>query len=249
LVVLARAANARAWAARSASWAPTGASSSARRPCTTASSSPDSSMTAPRRHGQPAVSRVRSDPVEPPRVRSRGPRPRGPAPDYLHAPVDALRHHPGCRLPRRRPHRRGRCRGGQGLAQVVERQARLPGTAPSALGRGAHAAGAAKRRRGGGAVREALALTTELLEIARCRLSLARLHGRIDGRARGAEHLATAVALFRQLGASFWAELAEAELGRPGRRCCQERDECRRRACFPAGRTLSEPGRKNTRTF
>ena len=98
-------------------------------------------------------------------------------------------------------------------------------------------------------LREALALTTELLEIARCRLSLARLHGRIDGRARGAEHLATAVALFRQLGASFWAELAEAELGRPGRRCCQERDECRRRACFPAGRTLSEPGRKNTRTF
>jgi hypothetical protein len=36
-------------------------------------------------------------------------------------------------------------------------------------------------------LREALALTTELLEIARCRLSLARLHGRIDGRARGAE--------------------------------------------------------------
>ncbi len=108
----------------------------------------------------------------------------------------------------------------KGLAQVVERQARgyrgplLRLWAEVLMQQEPLSAVAAGER-----LREALALTTELgmrLEIARCRLSLARLHGRIDGRARGAEHLATAVALFRQLGASFWAERAEAELGRPG---------------------------------
>ena len=68
-------------------------------------------------------------------------------------------------------------------------------------------------------LREALALTTELgmrPEIARCRLGLARLHCRIGGSAAGAEHLAAAVALFRELGATFWAERAEAEVSGPG---------------------------------
>jgi hypothetical protein len=68
-------------------------------------------------------------------------------------------------------------------------------------------------------LREALALTTELgmrPEIARCRLGLARLHCRISGSAAGAEHLAAAVALFRELGATFWAERAEAEVSGPG---------------------------------
>jgi class 3 adenylate cyclase/tetratricopeptide (TPR) repeat protein len=68
-------------------------------------------------------------------------------------------------------------------------------------------------------LREALALTTELgmrPEIARCRLGLARLHCRIGGIAAGAEHLAAAVALFRELGATFWAERAEAEVSGPG---------------------------------
>jgi len=67
-------------------------------------------------------------------------------------------------------------------------------------------------------LREALALATELgmrPEIARCRLSLARLHRRIGDRAAGTEHLVAAVALYRQLGAPFWAERAEAELGWP----------------------------------
>jgi class 3 adenylate cyclase/tetratricopeptide (TPR) repeat protein len=68
----------------------------------------------------------------------------------------------------------------------------------------------------GDRLREALALATELgmrPEIARCQLSLARLHRRIGDRAAGTEHLAAAVALYRQLGAPFWAERAEAELG------------------------------------
>jgi hypothetical protein len=49
-----------------------------------------------------------------------------------------------------------------------------------------------------------------------CRLGLARLHCRIGGSAAGAEHLAAAVALFRELGATFWAERAEAEVSEPG---------------------------------
>ena len=39
---------------------------------------------------------------------------------------------------------------------------------------------------------------------------------RIGGSAAGAEHLAAAVALFRELGATFWAERAEAEVSGPG---------------------------------
>ena len=61
---------------------------------------------------------------------------------------------------------------------------------------------------------EALALATELgmrPEIARCRQSLARLHRRRGNRASAAEHLAAAVGLFRAMGATFWAERAEAE--------------------------------------
>lgn len=68
-------------------------------------------------------------------------------------------------------------------------------------------------------LQEALALATELAmrpEIARCRLGLARLHRRIRGGAAGAEHLAAAVALFRELGATFWAERAEAEVSGSG---------------------------------
>jgi hypothetical protein len=68
-------------------------------------------------------------------------------------------------------------------------------------------------------LREALALATELgmrPEIAWCRLGLARLHRRIRDGAAGAEHLAAAGALFRELGATFWADRAEAEVGGPG---------------------------------
>ncbi len=77
----------------------------------------------------------------------------------------------------------------KGLAQVVEGQARgyrgplLRLWAEVLMQQEPLSAVAAGER-----LREALALTTELgmrLEIARCRLSLARLHGRIDGRARG----------------------------------------------------------------
>ena len=68
-------------------------------------------------------------------------------------------------------------------------------------------------------LQEALALATELgmrPEIARCRLGLARVNYRIRGSAAGAEHQAAAVALFRELGATFWAERAEVEVSGPG---------------------------------
>jgi ATP/maltotriose-dependent transcriptional regulator MalT len=67
-------------------------------------------------------------------------------------------------------------------------------------------------------LREALALAVELdmrPEIARCRVSLAGLHRRRGERRAADEHLAAAVALYRELGANFWAARAEAELGEP----------------------------------
>jgi hypothetical protein len=67
-------------------------------------------------------------------------------------------------------------------------------------------------------LREALALAVELgmrPEIARCRVSLAGLHRRRGERRAADEHLAAAVALYRELGADFWAARAEAELGEP----------------------------------
>ncbi len=107
----------------------------------------------------------------------------------------------------------------KGLAMVIERQARgylgplLRLQAEILMRQEPLPADAAEER-----LREALALATELgmrPEIARCRLGLARLHRRIRGGAAGAEHLAAAVALFRELGATFWAERAEAQVNGP----------------------------------
>jgi hypothetical protein len=50
-------------------------------------------------------------------------------------------------------------------------------------------------------------------EIARCRVSLGRLHRRRGETGAADEHVAAAIALFRDLGTTFWAERAEAELG------------------------------------
>jgi len=66
---------------------------------------------------------------------------------------------------------------------------------------------------------EALTLAKELampLEIARCRIGLARVDRRTGHGASAAEHLAGAVAIFRDVGAPFWAERAEAEERRGG---------------------------------
>jgi hypothetical protein len=63
---------------------------------------------------------------------------------------------------------------------------------------------------------EALALATELgmrPEIARCRVSLGRLHRQIGEVRAAREHLTAGAALFRELGAAFWAERAETEVG------------------------------------
>lgn len=66
---------------------------------------------------------------------------------------------------------------------------------------------------------EALTLAKELampLEIARCRVGLASVDRRTGHGASAAEHLAGAVAIFRDVGAPFWAERAEAEERRGG---------------------------------
>jgi hypothetical protein len=67
-------------------------------------------------------------------------------------------------------------------------------------------------------LREALDLAVELgmrPEIARCRASLGRLHRRRGESVLAKEHLAAAIGLYREVGASFWAERTEAEFGGP----------------------------------
>ena len=64
-------------------------------------------------------------------------------------------------------------------------------------------------------LQEALALAYELgmrPEIARCQVSLARLHRRRGEMVTADEHAAAAVALYREFGATFWAERAATEL-------------------------------------
>lgn len=52
-------------------------------------------------------------------------------------------------------------------------------------------------------------------EAAHCHVALARWHQRVGNRSQAEEHLATASALLRNLGMSFWATRAEAELKDP----------------------------------
>jgi hypothetical protein len=107
----------------------------------------------------------------------------------------------------------------RGLAMVAERRARGY-RAPLLRIQPEVAVRREPTRLDGAAARlqEALALAAELSmrpEIARCRMSLARLHRRRGETTVADEHLAAAVSLFRELGATFWAERAEAELGEP----------------------------------
>jgi hypothetical protein len=44
-------------------------------------------------------------------------------------------------------------------------------------------------------------------------LGLGTLHRRIGDRVKGAEELATAIAMYRETGMGFWLEQADAELG------------------------------------
>jgi len=48
--------------------------------------------------------------------------------------------------------------------------------------------------------------------VARCRLSLGKLHGRAGDRRAATEHLTTAMSMFREMGMQFWFEKAEAEV-------------------------------------
>jgi tetratricopeptide (TPR) repeat protein len=63
---------------------------------------------------------------------------------------------------------------------------------------------------------EALTLATELGMrplIAHCHLGLGRLYRRTDKREQAQEHLATATAMYRDMGMTYWLEKAEAEMG------------------------------------
>jgi tetratricopeptide (TPR) repeat protein len=69
-----------------------------------------------------------------------------------------------------------------------------------------------------GYYRDALALATELGMrplVAHCHLGLGKLYRRIGNGAKAEEHLATAVAMYREMDMTFWLEQAEAALGPP----------------------------------
>ena len=53
--------------------------------------------------------------------------------------------------------------------------------------------------------------------VAHCHLGLGKLYRRTGDQAKAEEHLATAMAMYREMGMSFWLEKAEAALGPPHR--------------------------------
>jgi len=71
-----------------------------------------------------------------------------------------------------------------------------------------------------GYYREALALADVLGMrplVAHCHLGLGKLYGRTGNRQQAQDHLATATAMYREMGMDFWLEQAEAALGPPAR--------------------------------
>jgi len=48
--------------------------------------------------------------------------------------------------------------------------------------------------------------------VAHCHLGLGKLYRRTDKREQAQEHLATAIAIFRDMGMTYWLEKAEAEM-------------------------------------
>jgi tetratricopeptide (TPR) repeat protein len=67
---------------------------------------------------------------------------------------------------------------------------------------------------------EPFALATELGMrplVAHCHLGLGRLYRRTGDQAKAEEHLATATAMYREMGMNFWLEKTEAAMGPPHR--------------------------------
>ena len=51
---------------------------------------------------------------------------------------------------------------------------------------------------------------------AHCHLGLGKLYHRTDKREQAQEHLATATAMYREMGMTYWLGKAEAEMTKPG---------------------------------
>jgi hypothetical protein len=67
--------------------------------------------------------------------------------------------------------------------------------------------------------REALALAEPRgmrPQVAHCHFGLGKLHRRRGDREQAQEHLATAMAMYREMGMTYWPEQTEAELGQLG---------------------------------
>jgi hypothetical protein len=53
--------------------------------------------------------------------------------------------------------------------------------------------------------------------VAHCHLGLGKLYHRTDKREQAQEHLATATAMYREMGMTYWLEKVEAEIAELGR--------------------------------
>jgi len=52
--------------------------------------------------------------------------------------------------------------------------------------------------------------------VAHCKLGLGKLYGRKGNRGHAQEHLTTAIAMYREMGMTYWPEQAEEELRQLG---------------------------------
>jgi hypothetical protein len=52
--------------------------------------------------------------------------------------------------------------------------------------------------------------------VAHCHLGLGKLYRRTGNRGESQEHLNVAMAMYREMGMTYWLEQAEAELRQPG---------------------------------
>jgi len=100
-------------------------------------------------------------------------------------------------------------------ALVLTRQLGLRGMEALALSLIADIAATTGTENSEGYYREALALAETCRmhpQVAHCHLGLGKLHRRRGDRQQAEEHLTTAIAMYREMGMTYWPERADAEL-------------------------------------
>jgi tetratricopeptide (TPR) repeat protein len=98
---------------------------------------------------------------------------------------------------------------------ALTRRLGMRGMEAQALSLTADVAAASGAKNAEGYYREALALAEPRglrPQVAHCHFGLGKLHRRAGDREQAQEHLTTAIAMYREMGMTYWLEEAEAEL-------------------------------------